>query len=583
MEGSAWLRTTIVLCAFTVAFAALTVGSYSQKSATVDEPQHLTAGYVALRLHDYRIDPEHPPFLRMWAALPLLAMADVQIDTNTPSWSTADEWKFSHRFLYELNDADHLLYRARFMTVVLGILLGILLFRWARELFGFWTTTAVLALYCVEPNILAHSSLVTTDLGVTCFSFGALYFLWRTTRTLTCGNVTGVAAFFALAQISKFSALLLGPIVLVLLAIHIFRFDPWPCFLAKGGELRSRPQKMLASLVIVAILALASYAAVWAVYGFRYGPITSSPDLQLVHEHPEFLQSVHTITRVADWLDKRKLIPDAYAQSFILSQVKAQHRTAYFAGATSRTGWWYYFPAAFLIKTPLTILVLLICGLTLQIQRPSRWNVDTMFLVLPPVLFFGAAMLAHLNIGLRHILPIYPFVLLITGVTLNEMCAKWHASLLLVPVVLASLELATVYPHCLAFFNQIIGGPSNGHMVLLDSNIDWGQDLKPLKKWMDAHHVEIINLSYFGTADPNYYRIRWAGLPGVLDNETPNVHGLHLPGYVAVSVQNLHGVLRNSSLPDFYTPLLERKPSAVIGYSIHVYWAETNWWYNLRP
>jgi hypothetical protein len=583
MEGTARFRTTVVLCGFTVAFTALTVGSYTQKSATVDEPQHLTAGYAALRLHDYRIDPEHPPFLRMWAALPLLAMPDVRIDTNRPSWSTADGWEFSHHFLYELNDADHLLYRARFMTVVLGILLGILVFSWARELFGFWTAATVLALYCVEPNILAHSRLVTTDFGVACFSFGALYFLWRTTRKLTWGNVASVAVFFALAQVSKFSALLLGPIVLVLLAIHVFRVDSWPCRLVEGDELRSRRAKPLVSLAVAAILALTSYTAVWAVYGFRYGPIAPSHDLLLMRENPEFLQSVRTLARVADWLDKHKLVPDAYAQSFILSQVKAQHRTAYLAGQSSRIGWWYYFPTAFLVKTPLTILLLLICGLALLVQRPARWNIDTMFLVLPPAMFFGAAMLAHLNIGLRHILLIYPFVLLIAGVTLNEMRAKWRASFLLVPVVLASVELATVYPHCLAFFNQIIGGPSNGHLVLLDSNIDWGQDLKPLKRWMDAHHVGHINLSYFGNADPAYYGIHCTYLPGSPSFAASRITDPQLPGYVGVSVQNLHGVLRDAPVPEFYIPLLERKPSAVIGYSIHVYWVETNWWYNPQP
>jgi hypothetical protein len=572
-----------VLCAFTVAFIALTVGSYTQKSATVDEPQHLSAGYTALRLHDYRIDPEHPPFLRMWAALPLLAMPEVRIETNVPSWSAANEWEFSHHFLYELNDADHLLYRARFMTVVLGILLGILVFSWARELFGFWTAVTTLALYCVEPNILAHSSLVTTDLGVACFSFGTLYFLWRTTRNLTWGNAAGMAAFFALAQVSKFSALLLGPIVLVLLAVHILRVDPWPSHFVEGSGFRSRRTKMFVSLALVAILALTSYMAVWTAYGFRYGPITPNHDLQLVRENTKFLQLVRTVACVADWLDKHKLVPDAYAQSFILSQVKAQHRTAYLAGRFSRTGWWYYFPAAFLVKTPLTILLLLGCGLTLLVQERRRWKTAAAFLVVPPAMFLGAAMMAHLNIGLRHILPIYPSVLLVAGVTLNEIRTKWRASFLLVPVLLASLELATVYPHCLAYFNQLIGGPGNGHLVLLDSNIDWGQDLKPLKKWMDAHHVEVINLSYFGTADPNYYGIRWAGLPGVLDIQTPNVPGLRLPGYVAVSVQNLHGILRDAPVPNFYAPLLERTPAAVIGYSIHVYWAETNWWYNPRP
>ncbi len=583
MEGSGRVRTTIILCAFAVAFIALTVGSYTQKSATVDEPQHLTAGYTVLRLHDYRIDPEHPPLLRMWAALPLLAMPGVRIDTNVASWSTADQWEFSHHFLYEVNDADRLLYRARFMTVVLGILLGILVFCWARELFGFWTAATILALYCVEPNILAHSSLVTTDLGMACFSFGALYFLWRTTRKLTGGNVAGVAAFFALAQVSKFSALLLGPIVLVLLVVRVLRATPWPCPLAEGAELHSRLAKMSASLALVAIMTIASYAAVWAAYGFRYGPITLSHDLLLVRENTRFLQSVRPVTHVADWLDTHRLVPDAYAKSFILSQVKAQHRTAYLAGQSSRTGWWYYFPAAFLVKTPLTILLLLFCGLALLIQAPTRWKADAAFLVLPPAIFLGLAMMAHLNIGLRHILPIYPFVLLIAGVTLDDIQAKWRAGLLLFPVVLASVELATVYPHCLAFFNQIIGGPGNGHRVLLDSNIDWGQDLKPLKRWMDANRVDRINLSYFGNADPAYYGIHCAYLPGSPSFAASRITDPQLPGYVAVSVQNLHDIRHDPPAPDFYTPLLERTPAAVIGYSIYVYWVETNWWYNPRP
>jgi hypothetical protein len=142
----ACFRRTVVLCSFAAIFIALTVGSYTQESATVDEPQHLTAGYTALRLGDYRIDPEHPPFLRLWAAMPLLVMRNVQFDTNTLAWQTADAWPFSHNFLYGINDADRLLYRARFMTAVLGVILGVLVFCWAEELFGVWTASAVLAL-----------------------------------------------------------------------------------------------------------------------------------------------------------------------------------------------------------------------------------------------------------------------------------------------------------------------------------------------------------------------------------------------------------------------------------------------------
>jgi 4-amino-4-deoxy-L-arabinose transferase-like glycosyltransferase len=572
-----------VLCAFAVVFIALTVGSYTQKSATTDEPQHLTAGYTALRLHDYRIDPEHPPFLRMWAALPLMMMADVKLDTNTVSWQTGQNWDFSHHFLYELNDADHLLYRARFMTVLLGILLGALVFSWAQELFGFWTAAAVLALYCFEPNILAHSSLVTTDLGVTCFIFGALYFLWRLTRRFTYGNVAGLATFFALAQVSKFTALLLGPIVVVLLLIPVLRGSAWYYQFRNRGELRSLRDKMLAMAGVIVLLAVISYIAVWAVYGFRYGPTTPSADLARVQNNPEILNHVHTISAIANWFDEHRLLPDTYVHSLILSQVKAQRRSAYFAGEFSRTGWWYYFLVAFLVKTPLTVLMLFICGLVLSGKMRGRWKNEDAFLILPLVIYLGIAMTVHLNIGLRHILPMYPLVLLVCGITLEEMRVRWRPVFLAVPIVFAAVELGLVYPHCLAFFNQLIGGPRNGHLVLLDSNLDWGQDLKPLKQWMDAHHVEEINLGYFGTADPAYYGIHATPLIGSPLFLTAQITEPHLPGYVAVSVQNLHGVWSRQATLNFYEPLLNREPTAVIGYSIHVYWVKTNWWYTPQP
>jgi hypothetical protein len=120
-------------------------------------------------------------------------------------------------------------------------------------------------------------------------------------------------------------------------------------------------------------------------------------------------------------------------------------------------------------------------------------------------------------------------------------------------------------------------------LVLLDSNLDWGQDLKPLKHWMDAHHVEQINLGYFGTADPAYYGIHATPLLGSPAFLKSQVTEPHLPGYVAVSVQNLHGVWSRQATLNFYAPLLEREPTAVIGYSIHVYWVKTNWWYNSQP
>ena len=217
MSPSERQRSAISLLIFAAVFITLTVSSYTRESATWDEPQHVVTGYSALRFHDYRTDPEHPPFLRMWAALPLLMLDDVKIDlqridaVDPVTWAGRDQFFFCHETLYVANDADHLLYQARFMIVLLGVLLGVLLFCWTRELLGFWPAAIVLGLYTIEPNLLAHARLVTTDFGVTCFIFGTLYFLWRTTRRLTVTNLCGLLGFFVSAQVSKFSALLLGP------------------------------------------------------------------------------------------------------------------------------------------------------------------------------------------------------------------------------------------------------------------------------------------------------------------------------------------------------------------------------------
>ena len=233
----------------------------------------MVTGYSALRFHDYRTDPEHPPFIRMWAALPLLAMDNVKVDlqridaVDPVAWAGGDQFFFCHEMLYVANDADHLLYQARFMVVLLGVLLGVLLFCWTRELFGFWPAVIVLGLYTIEPNLLAHARLVTTDFGVTCFIFGTLYFLWRTTRRLTPANVGGLLGFFVLAQISKFSALLLGPIVLALLLARVCQKAPWPTSLDQRAAVDGLLNCSRAGLVVARFGdGAATWASIFGIY-----------------------------------------------------------------------------------------------------------------------------------------------------------------------------------------------------------------------------------------------------------------------------------------------------------------------------
>ena len=560
-------------------------------SATSDEPAHLTSGYLALRNKDFRLDPEHPPLLRMWAAIPLLAQRNtklpaIDISKVDPSkWVSADqgaELDYAFSFLYRMNDADHMLYSARFMISVLGVLLGVLIFCWVRELQGYWPAVAALGFYTFEPNILAHASLVTTDFGITCFLFGAIYFLWRTSRSLTTGNLAGLAVFTSLAAISKFSAIVLCPILLVLLAIQILRGPAWNCDIGESRQISSRFSRALVSLGVLLLIAATAWIAVWTAYGFRYLP-SSAPGWQYTFDqNPAVHAKIPVRADVVQWVDEHHLLPNGYSEGLLVQQYKMNGRRAFLMGEISDTGWWYYFPFAFLIKTPISLIVFLIGGLAICALNWKKLSGSTAFILLPPGIYMAAAMSSGMDIGLRHILPVYPFIVVLAAL-FAAMVFRWKhrfiSAIFVISCIFWSIEFARVYPHNLAFFNSFIGGPANGYKYLADSNVDWGQDLKGLKAWMDQNNVKTINLIYFGVADPVYYRIQCNYLAGGTgyDMMQKQISAPRLPGYVAISETQVDGVFLTPLGREYYAPLIDRRPVAVIGDSIQVFWAGDDW------
>jgi hypothetical protein len=578
MNCPARAQSLAVLAVFSVIFIALTVNSYLRESGTSDEAQHLTAGYAALTLYDYRVDVEHPPTVPMWAALPLLFKHGIALDTKPFLQLEPNFTEIAHTFVYQRSDTDSLLACARFMIVLLGVFLGWLVFFWARELFGFWPAVIVLGLYATEPNILAHSSLVTTDLGITLFFFGTVYFLWRTSRKLSLGNLTALVACFSLAQVAKFSAPLLAPVVVILLVIRVCRSDPWVSSIGRTPEYSGRSRKLCAVVaLLLLLLAEGSFSAIWASMGFRYLPAPIKIEMDRMITKPEVIKAVPRLSAAINWIDQCHLLPNAYTQGFLLGESLAQERPAYLMGRFSKTGWWYYFPLAFLFKTPITVLVLFgIALVQCAIDRKTLLGNEAWFLV-PIAVFLGAAMLSHINIGLRHILPIYPFVLLACGKPISALQSRISPRWLLLLLVPPALELGSVYPHTLTFFNQLCGGPRHGHRLLADSNIDWGQDLKGLKQWMVKAHVQRINLAFWGPASPENYQIACTYLTGSSAFLKRPVEDPRLPGYVAVSVNQFHEP-RNESVRARYSPLLQREPAAIIGYTVYVYWVDGKWW-----
>jgi hypothetical protein len=563
-----------IVLAFAIAFSTLAYTSFREKSATWDEPVHLTAGVAALAQGDHRFDPEHPPFALTWAAIPLLWTPGFALDAASVAaqrpihWARVEQFDFAHRFLYQENDADRLLYPARAMIVALGVLLAGLVFAWSYELAGLPGGCIALACFLLEPNLMAHSSLVTTDLPLTCFFFGAVYFLWRTCRRCSAANVLGLVVFFVLAMVTKYSALLLVPVLGSLLALAVF------------GQRRLSPA--VAGGLLLA-LAIASWAGIWAAYHFRYAPGPSDLWHFRFQYDPVVAEEAPGLASLVAWVDANRLLPNAYTQGFLLTQVKSLSRRAFLAGAHGSTGWWHYFPLAFLVKTPVSLMLLSAGALVLALRRWLRRSMgDELYLVVPILAVFAAGVGTSLNIGHRHILAIYPFLVTAAAFVAARGLAR---SRVLGGAVLALLlafwtyELSRAYPHTLAFFNTLAGGPEHGADWLVDSNLDWGQDLKPLARWLDEHEVQHVNLAYFGTADPRYYGIEATYLPGSpFFIPAEEIAKPRLPGYVAVSATILTGVYGDSEVRSFYRGLARRTPIAVIGHSIRVYWARTPWW-----
>jgi hypothetical protein len=549
----------------------------STKSATWDEPAHLTAGYAVLR-GDWRPGPGHPPLLRAWAALPLLLLPGVRWEPVPSLWREGRQWAIAHRFLYLDNDADRLLGLARGMMAATGILAGFFLFLWARALFGFAPAVLALAVWTLEPTVLAHAGLVTTDMGLTALLVGAAFFLSRTSRRGSPGNAAGLALTFALAQAAKYSALVLWPAVLLTLGVRILLPGAW-VLAWRGREfpLRERRQRAAAALLLILLLAAASLLTLWAAYGFQTGlPVGAEPFLResgrdLRHQASPLWRSLVAV------LERTHLLPALYLEGFLLNEGYAGEKTGYLFGSFSTGGWWWYFPAAFLLKTSLALLALVGLGIW-ALLRGRCIPAGLAWGSAPFLLYLAAALASQVNIGVRHILPLYPFAILVAAGGLARLLAgRWRWTAIL-PLGLLLAESLWIAPHHLAFFNLAAGGPDRGHRYLLDSNLDWGQDLKGLRRWMERSGVRRINLSYFGTADPAYHGIDCNHLVGAPPFAMRLMRPPELPGWVAVSVNNLYALYYSEGVRRFYRPLLDSEPAAVIGHSIRVYRVERPWW-----
>ena len=565
---------TILLLIF---FVTLSLTAALRKSPTADENFHLVAGYSYLKWGDYRINPEHPPFAKLWAALPLLAL---DINKAPLAREARDQvqvngkygWLLANRWLFSSNDADKLFFFAKIPMVALGALLGFLIFWWARELYGLSAAFTALAIYVLDPNILAHSAIVHTDIPFALALFAGTYFFWRTLKEITWFNWSMTAGCFALSAITKFSFVTILPMWGILGISYILSSAPMHSRITSNAAIAGYWHKAGWITIIFLSALVFAYVAIWTAYGFHY---------EAVVEQQGSLGIAAAVTP-SSWLtfwislnSEYRLFPEAWFSGLVYA-LSTFNRTAYLLGEISGEGFWLYFPIAFAVKTPLPTLLLLLASFICLLGKRSV-VINREFILMPIFVFFALAMYSRMNIGVRHILPIYPFLFVWLGGTVGMLWARRSVAktcgVLLLGLWLVWSTLKA-FPDYLAFFNETVGARDR-YKILVDSNLDWGQDLKGLKRWMDDQKVGKVQLAYFGTADPAYYGIDAVHKPGTWSTElskADSTEDAQAAPYIAISATHLVGVYFWPANP--YAKYLLKEPVAMIGGSIYVYKVE---------
>lgn len=500
-------------------------GSFVFQSVTMDEFGHVPAGFNLLKTGDFRYCELNPPLANAISALPLLFLDAKRADAGSQSH---EFWRNGYSFMTKNSDGYQGMFLAsRFMTMVATLLLGFLVFHWANRLYpsdGNLGGGLAFFLFALCPNVAAHGTLATTDMFLTASTVLAVFTYWRLLKAMTLPAAVLCGACLGVAQLTKFSALLLYPVMCL---IHLLR-------------MRSRPEGV-------------SLTRYWLLLGVAF-----CASLLLLHAAYLFTEP-------------RMLLPGGFLDA-LLRQIadNAAGDQSYLLGESYVGTMPHYFLVAMLVKTPVPALAAigLAAYLAISGKRRGDWR-DEIVLLAPAALFLlYFSLLSRKQIGLRLILPVYPLMYIYGG-----RAAQWLSQRASGVVMAASLALwyilsaAMTFPHHISYFNELSGGSGAGLRYLADSNLDWGQDLLGLRRYMKDRGIEELSLAYFGRAAPEIYGIKYSA-----------AFGKPASGTVAVSASLFtreyilwdHG-LRVRVKPEQFAWARSLEPAAKIGGSIYVY------------
>jgi 4-amino-4-deoxy-L-arabinose transferase-like glycosyltransferase len=563
--------------------AALLAWGAGRHSPTFDEPPHLAAGISHWQFGRFELYRVNPPLVRMVAALPVLAVG------AKSDWTEFYErpgvrpvFQIGKEFVAANGQRSFWLFTlARWACIPFSLLGGYICFRWARELYGDLAGFLALSLWCFSPNIIAHGQLITPDVAATALGVTAAYVFWKWLKAPVWSRALLAGLVLGLAELAKMTWI-------ILFGLWPLLWFFWNCShadtrLSWRTWRRQTPQ-------LIGILVIALYVLNLG-YGFD-GSFRKLQDFQFVSQtlSGAELVSYGNGNRFADsWLGA---VPVPFPKNYLLGMdvqkrdFESFSRPSYLRGEFRDRGWWYYYLYAAAVKVPLGtwLLLLLVLVILGRQATPTKWQ-DHTILLLPAVAVFSLVssqtVFSH---HFRYVLPVFPFVFIAISRVASAAIARGRKTALVTAAALLWSVGSSlwVYPHSLSYFNELAGGPSGGHAHLIHSNIDWGQDLLYLKRWLDEHpEARPLHLAYYGCFDPAVVGIEYTLPPAASsDDNDGSEPALFQPGWYAVSVNFLRGYPWPA--PDgrggwvyleknAYSDLRGFRPVTRAGYSIYVY------------
>lgn len=535
-------------------------------SVTLDEMCYVGAGKAIFSTGymGYMLMIFHPPLAYYLSSIFL-----IPLKFDEKIWQNSQCLRIGHDVLFESQyDPDKILFMSRLPFIFLSIILAIYVLKWSTELYGKKSGLIAVFLYSFSPSIIAYSGLATLDFTVAAMIFIATYYFWKLIKEQSKKNIILTGLFLGFALLSKVTAIILIPLFIIVGLISYYR----------NGNLK------LKNLIIIFLI---SFTLILLFYKFQFGTLSNSIPIDYYNEKTK--SELSKVPYVSNYLlyiyDNVPVpVPSYFRSMGNIFYLSVQQKYHFIFGNITNERVWYFAILTFILKTNVSLLIMIALIFILSKKIIKADLMTSLILALPILFIFIVFSISNKIAGINHIMAVYPFIFVLTSNLINARIKRKNLLHISIAFLLFSYGLSTlmVSPHYLSYFNILSGGPANAYKIMVGANIDQGQELHGLKKFMEENKINKINLSYWGSADPSDYKINYDYMPSPQFQPWLNNYS-HIAqesgdakedcsprkGLIAISVTNLQNVhLINKAC---YNWLKDKTPMEKIGYSIFIY------------